>query len=146
MTYFINTNLMTFIKEFPCDEVDAEITRLELQHNAAWKEINTAYNRLSERNSNEDEAILVSYDIDRLRRRLVHLDNKLMAYCLLKENEEDEGPSLIRYPGAIRGIDPVSEIIFEQENGVVKEHGVDLWRERMEQEIEEEMKIRMLHW
>ena len=134
MTYFINTDGMTFNKEIPCEEVDAEISRLELQHKAAWKELRSAHNRLTERNRSDDESICVRYALDEIRRRLVRLDNKLIAYYILKENEEDDTPRLVRYPDTISGSNTVSEIILEQEGDVIKEYEIDLWKERMEQE------------
>ena len=146
MTYFINTNRMTFNKEVPWDEVDAEISRLELQHKAAWKELRSVHNRFTARNPNEDKTIVVLYVIKEIKRRLVRLDNKLMAYQILKENGEDEAPLLVKYPDTVRSSDSVSEIILEKEgNVVVKEYELDLWKERMEQEIQEKMEREMFH-
>ena len=146
MTYFINTNRMTFNKEVPWDEVDAEISRLELQYKAAWKELRSTHNRLTARNPNEDETMVVLYVIKEIKRRLVRLDNKLMAYQILKENGEDEAPLLVKYPDTVRSSDLVSEIILEKEgNVVVQEYELDLWKERMEQEIQENMEREMFY-
>jgi len=145
MTYFINTNQMTFNKEVPCDEVDAEISRLELQHKAARKELRSAYNGFTAGNPNEDEAIWVLWVIEEIERRLVRLDNKLVAYQMLKETREDEEPLLVKYPDSTRSSDSVSEISLEKEGDVVKEYELDLWNERVEQEIKEKMEREMFH-
>ena len=69
-----------------------------------------------------------------------------MAYQILKENGEDEAPLLVKYPDTVRSSDSVSEIILEKEgNVVVKEYELDLWKERMEQEIQEKMEREMFH-
>ena len=140
MTYHSINDRMKLIDKFSYDEIDSVIAMLERLHEKAQEDLK----RLMGTKSGCDEAIWNSYYVDSLSRRVARLDNKLTAYYILKENNEneeneDEALPLIRYSGTMWRTDPVSEIILEQKDDMVKVYEIDLWEEHMERKMEEDM-------